>query len=258
MVVILLMLIINQQHTTLLAEEVYATFTVHARKTANLAFSYSGIIKGYNVDIMSRVKKGDVLATLINDDLIATTNASKIALKYAKSDYKRHKNLLAKGLIDTALYDKFALQYESIKAKIALEETINAKTILRAPFDGVITKRMIEEGDVVSGQMLKTAFAIQSEHARILVVEFDQKYNADVKVGDAFIYKVDGDSSEHAGTVFRIYPTANANSRKVAIQVIARDLKVGLFGEGKLITSGKSGTPETKDMPSTNATVSPE
>jgi multidrug resistance efflux pump len=36
------------------------------------------------------------------------------------------------------------MAYEAIKAKIEIEKTHFAKTILRAPFDGVITKRMIE------------------------------------------------------------------------------------------------------------------
>ena len=107
-------------------------------------------------------------------------------MKYAKLDYERFKELLAKKLIDKAQLDKYALAYESIKAQLELEKTIYAKTILLAPFDGVITKRMIEIGDVVSGQMLKTAFNIQSEHSRILLVEFDQKYNNEVKIADVF------------------------------------------------------------------------
>ena len=96
---------------------------------------------------------------------------------------------------------------------------------------------MIELGDVVSGQMLKTAFNIQSERARILVVEFDQKYNSDVKIGDPFLYKVDGDDKQYEGKIYRIYPEANSDNRKIALQVIAKDLKVGLFGEGTIITS---------------------
>jgi len=233
MIFILTMLFTGQT----IAEEIYATFTVHARKTASLAFNYSGIIKEINVDIMSEVKKGDVLATLISDDLIATNNASKVTLKYAKIDYERYKELLKKNLIDKAQLDKYAMAYDAIKAQIEIEKTIYAKTILRSPFDGVITRRMIELGDVVSGQMIKTAFNIQSIHDRILVVEFDQKYSNDVLIGDKFIYKVDGDENQYEGEIFRIYPVANSENRKVALQVIAKGLKVGLFGEGKIITS---------------------
>ena len=70
-------------------------------------------------------------------------------------------------------------------------------------------------------------------------VEFDQKYNTDVNIGDTFLYKVDGDENQYEGEIYRIYPEANSNNRKIALQVIAKDLKVGLFGEGKIITSDK-------------------
>jgi len=226
--------------TTAQAKEIYATFTVHAKQRASLAFNYSGIVKELHVDIMSEVKKDQILATIASDDLVATNNASKVTLKYATIDYERHQDLYKKNLIDKSLLDKYALAYEAINAQIALENAIYQKTILRAPFDGVITKRMIELGDVVSGQMIKTAFNLQSEHARILVVEFDQKYNSDVKIGDTFLYKVDGDDNQYEGKIYRIYPEANSDNRKIALQVIAKDLKVGLFGEGKIITSDDS------------------
>lgn len=219
------------------AKEIYATFTVHAKQGASLAFNYSGIIKELHVDIMSEVKKDQILATLASDDLVASNNVSKVTLKYAKIDYERHQDLYKKNLIDKSLLDKYAMAYDAIKAKIELENAIYEKTILRAPFDGVITKRMIELGDVVSGQMIKTAFNLQSKHARILVVEFDQKYNKDVNIGDVFLYTVDGDTHQYEGEIYRIYPEANSDNRKIALQVIAKDLKVGLFGEGKIITS---------------------
>ena len=102
---ITLMVLLQMLVTSINAKEVYATFTVHARQTANLAFRYSGIIKEINVDIMSEVKKGDILSTLISDDLIATNNASKVTLKYAQLDYERYKELLNKKLVDKSLTD---------------------------------------------------------------------------------------------------------------------------------------------------------
>ncbi|WP_154224414.1 efflux RND transporter periplasmic adaptor subunit [Marinicella rhabdoformis] len=218
------------------AKEVYATFTVYAQKSAKLAFNYTGVVKEINVDIMSVVKKGDVLATLISDDLIATNNATKVNLKYAKSELERYQDLYNKKLIDKSQLDKYKQAYESINAQIEIEKTIYDKTILRAPFDGVISQRMIESGDVVSGQTLKTAYQIQSQHDRMLVVQFDQMYNTQVKIGDVFKYKLDGDNRQYEGTIYRIYPEVNMENRKIAAQVLAKDLKVGLFGEGYIFT----------------------
>lgn len=214
------------------AESIYSTFTVEAEKSANLAFSYSGIVKEVNVDIMSEVKTGDVLATLISDDLIATHKMTLVELKYAKLEYERHKELLKKNLIDKSELDRFALSYETLKEKIELEKSIFAKTILTAPFDGVITEKLIEQGDVVSGQMIKTVFNIQSQSERLLILEFDQKYNKHVHIGDIFNYKIDGDDTPYSGSIYKIYPSVNSNNRKIRAQVKASNLKTGMFGEG--------------------------
>ena len=76
------------------AEEIYATFDVKAEKSASLAFSSSGIVEQMHVDIGSKVKKDELLAELVNDDIEAMVEVSKVALKYAKSDYEKQKKVL--------------------------------------------------------------------------------------------------------------------------------------------------------------------
>lgn len=56
------------------AKEVYSTFTVEAEKSANLAFSMSGIVDKVNVDIGSVVKKGQKLVVLENSDIRSISN----------------------------------------------------------------------------------------------------------------------------------------------------------------------------------------
>ena len=75
------------------ANDIYATFSVKAYKSANLAFSSSGIVKKVLVDITDEVKKGDIIAVLNNDDLKAMLEVSKTAVKYAKKDYDRQLKL---------------------------------------------------------------------------------------------------------------------------------------------------------------------
>ena len=44
------------------AEEIYATFTVEAKKSANLAFTSSGTVNRVAVEVSSLVKKGEIPA----------------------------------------------------------------------------------------------------------------------------------------------------------------------------------------------------
>lgn len=212
------------------AQEVYATFTVEAGKSANLAFTSSGTVNKVLVDISSVVKKGEILAELQNYDLKAALNIATTALKYAKKDYERQ--LKVKKLLDASKFDSYAFKYENAKAQVIYQQALLDKTILRAPFDGIIIDKSIEEGDVVSGAMIRTVFKIQSKHERKIILSFDQKYWKIIKKGQIFHYQLDGDKQKYSGKISKIYPYADSGNRKIKAEVLAKDFIVGLFGEG--------------------------
>ena len=212
------------------ANDIYATFTVEPLRDAKLAFISSGIVQKVNSDIGTKVKKGAILAALDNADIKAMLEVSKTALKYAKKDYERQ--LKIKNLIDEARFDGVANKYESAKNQLAYQQALYAKTFLKAPFDGVIYEKDIELGDAVSGMMLKTVFQIQSQTKRKLILEFDQKNRNIVKVGATFTYNIDGDSETYSGVISKIYPRANAKSRKIKAEVKTQNFIPGLFGDG--------------------------
>jgi len=233
------------------ASEVYITFNIEAKKSANLAFYSGGIIDKVYVDVSSIVKKGDKLAELQNDDLKASLAMAKaslddaeLSLKFAKKDYDRQ--LLIKDLIDEAKFDEYQLAYEKAKvktaqakAKLSYQQSLLNKTIIHAPFNGVIYDKSVEVGDVVSGMMLRTIFKIQSIKDRKLILEFDQKYWKTVKVNNIVNYTVNGDDKSYTGKISKLYPQANNDNRKIKAEVNVSDFVVGLFGEGYIITSDK-------------------
>jgi len=228
------LLLIALSFIALHAEKIYTTFDVVPYKSANLAFSAGGTVQEIHTDIAMQVKKGDILAKLNNDDLLAKLDIAKIAMEHAKKDYERQ--LSIKEVVQKSKLDLYKFQYDNAKAQIDYIKSLLDKTILKSPFDGIITAKMIEVGDVVSGMAPRTAFSIQSEHKRKLVLEFDQKYWRQVQTGNAFEYYIDGDKSLHHGVITKIYPKANAKTRKMVAEVYAEDLIVGLFGTGYITT----------------------
>jgi len=225
--IVLLIFIINIH---LFAEQIYATFDVIAKQSANVAFSASGTIKDIKVDIGSEVKKGAILASLNNQDLQASLNIVNTTLKYAKKDLLRQEKI--KNIIDQAKYDSFEQKYESAKAQVQYQKALLDKTILKAPFNGVIISKEIEIGDVVSGQVIKTAFKIQSKSKRKLLLSFDQKYNGTVKKGDIFTYTLDGSDRKYQGKITKVYPYSDTKTRKIKAEVETKNLLVGIFGDG--------------------------
>jgi len=220
--------------TVIYAQEIYATFSVKAQKSANLAFSSSGIVERVNVDIGSIVKNDELLASLQNSDVKALYQSAKIAQKYAKRDFDRQ--LKVKDVTDKARFDATAFKFESAKIKAQYQKALLDKTYLKAPFDGVIFYKAVEVGDVVSGMAPRTIFKIQSLHKRKLLVKFDQKYWNIVKVGDTFKYKVDGSSKEFIGKISKIYPNIDTQTNQITAEVEANDLKPGLYGTGYIKT----------------------
>ena len=236
---------------SLSAQEIYATFNIQAQKSANLAFYSSGIVDRVLVDVSSVVSKGDKLVELQNDDLKASLRIAKaslenaeVTLKFAKKDYDRQ--LLIKDLIDEAKFDHYLFAYDkakvavaSAKANLAYQQSLLDRTLIRAPFDGVIFEKSVEVGDVVSGMMLRTILKVQSKREKKLILEFDQKYWKTVKVGNSVRYMVNGDDKRYKGKISKIYPHANSGNRKIKAEVKANGFVVGLFGEGYIIIPDK-------------------
>lgn len=244
---LVLMLFILSAH----AEDVYANFFVEATKSANLALDAGGIVKKVYVDISQKVKKGDKLVELANDDIKASLDIAKadlanaeIAFKYASRDYERQEKV--KHLVDEARFDVYSLAYEKAKsaldhakANLAYQQTLYERSALYAPFDGIIFEKNVEIGDVVTEMSPKTILKIQSQNDRKLVLEFDQKYWQKVKAGQTFKYKIDGDEKEYRSVIAKVYPHVNGHSRKLTAEAEAKGFVVGLFGDGYIMTNPK-------------------
>jgi len=222
---------------SLQAGEVYATFTVEAQKSAQLAFNASGIVDKVRIDIGSVVKENEILATLESNDINASLQMARTVYKYAKKDFERQ--LKVKHLVDQESLDQYASKYESAKDQVIYQQALFDKTVLKAPFDGIVFWKELEVGDTVSGAMIRTVLKVQSLHARKLILSFDQKYWKEIKEGDTFTYKLDGDSRQYKGKIVKVYPSADANNRKMQAEVHAKDLPVGLFGDGMITTQMK-------------------
>ena len=230
----------------LCAETIYATFDVEAEKSAELSLTSSGTIEGLDVEVGAKVKKGDVLLWLDNRDMkeaVALAQAqlekARIDARFAKRNFDRYEKV--KNVIDAGEYDRYASAYETAQsrlreaeANVRYQQALLDKTILKAPFDGVVYDKPVEVGDVVSGAMIKVLLGLQSAEEDTLKLKVDQKYWKQLKPGLLFRYKVDGDPTPREGRVSRVYPTANSANRRIIVEVPAKGIMPGLFGEGEI------------------------
>lgn len=210
-------------------EDVYAIFNVEAVKDSNLTLDSSGIVSEMLVDVDSVVKKDDKLLSLANKDKIAQANSMKQQYLFAKKQYERYSK--TGGAVDKNTLDNYYFNYKKLEADYAYYISLLDKSILKAPFDGVIAERKIDLGDGVAANST-TLFRLVS-HEKKMVLQYDSKYIDKVKVGDEFEYSIDGNGQKKVVKITKIYPTIDDTTRKVTAEAaVGDDMTPGLFGDG--------------------------
>lgn len=214
-------------------DEVYAIFNIEAIQDSNLTLDSSGTVAERLVDVDSTVKKGDELLALENRDKKAQMESAKQKYLFAKKQYERYSR--TGSAIDKNTLDQYYSTYKQLEADYHYSLSLLNKSILLAPFDGVIASRNIEVGDGV-GANNTTLFRLVS-HQKKMVLQYDSKYLDKVKLGDEYIYSVDGNATKKSVKITKIYPTVDADTRKVTAEaIVSDDMTPGIFGDGYIRT----------------------
>lgn len=137
---------------------------VRASQRANLGFELSGKIAQILVDAGDKVELGQPLISLDTQLLIverqqldAQIRETKAQLKLTQANLKRQRSLQSKGFsskadIESLESQKEALQanHQRIQAALAANLLQQQKSVLKAPYTGVVSERFVSLGDVVS------------------------------------------------------------------------------------------------------------
>ena len=136
--------------------------TVRSRMVAKIAPKLNARIIDIQVYAGDKVKKGQVLAKLDDRDLRAAYNAASAALAAARAqaaqanaDEKRTIDLFKKDAATQQNYDAVLAQAKSARAMVSQAasaaqqaKVMLGENLLLAPFDGVISERLKEPGDM--------------------------------------------------------------------------------------------------------------
>jgi multidrug efflux pump subunit AcrA (membrane-fusion protein) len=154
------------------------------------------------------------------------------------SDIERHSNLYQYNVgVQTARN-----QMEQALAAIAeLDENLK-NAVSYAPFDGVIIKKMIEEGDIVQPGMPLVTFAdITKLEIR---VEVPTNLLHMIRDGDSLQARLDGSNKLIPVTISRIYPSADAAGHTTTVKFSLDDSSLarsGMYAEVMIPDPAKKG-----------------
>jgi HlyD family secretion protein len=231
-----------------------ATGYVVARRIATVAAEVTGTVTDVYIEEGKEVKAGDIVAKL--DATVATTerNLAAAQLKQTEASVRslqaqlseayrvtaRYKKLKTTGAVSEARYTDAASRSESLNAQLAesksavdaatqevqRREDLLAKHILRAPFDGMVTSKNAQPGEIISpmsagGGFTRTGICtIVDMNSLEVEVDVNEASISRVKPGSEAIAILDAyPNVRMPAYVIAIIPTANRDKATIKVRV---------------------------------------
>ena len=201
--------------------------------------------QGELVRLQSLVKDRTVTEELVaekRNQVNAAMSACEAA--QAKIDAEKAEYSVASSKLSAARADLIVKEALVAVAREDLERArvLDHYSVIRAPFDGVITARNVDEGDFIqnasTGQsrLLMTLTAVDQVRISLQVPEKEAPWT---KVGAEAIIRLDAAKQEYRGTVSRIARALDTQSRTMRVEVdldnADHHLMPGMYGHVTLI-----------------------
>lgn len=213
---------------TLQEKEIERVFTVSTNLqgylTQNVAPSLTGKIEHIFVEVGDEVKAGDMLVRMDQTQYLT----QKIQLANLETEMGRLEALLETGSVSQQTYDQTKVGYDQLKQNLAFLEQ---NTYVKAPFDGVISAKTYEDGELYGGQPIVVLTQVKKLKALIAVPE---KYYPLIKEGMKLTVKSEVYPEEtFPATIEVVYPTIDAASHtfqcKIVIPNASEKLRAGMY-----------------------------
>jgi membrane fusion protein (multidrug efflux system) len=200
-----------------------ANGTVVANEFVQLHPEVTGRITYLNVPEGKYVAKGTVIARINDADLVAQLGKSRAALALAQDNESRLRQLLDVQGVNQADYDAALNLVNSTRADIQYTQALIDKTVLRAPFSGVVGLRQVSPGAFVStSDVIATMQQVNNLKIDFTVPE---DYGAYITTGSTVQVQLDAttDTLKHTAKVIAVEPQANTSTRNLKARAIMQD-----------------------------------
>jgi RND family efflux transporter MFP subunit len=205
--------------------------TVRARLRSVIEAKVSAKIEKIPVVPGQNVRAGDLLVELNAREIQARVDQARAVRQQAEADLKRLTALWQQKILSQAEFDSAQAKSRVAEAAALEAETLLEYTRVLAPFDGVITRKHADVGDLASpGRPL-----LDMEDARALRLEADvpEAVAGRIALGDKLPVRISALESLLDGTVSEIAPAADPNSRTFLVKLdlpTTPNLRAGQFG----------------------------
>lgn len=186
------------------------------REGGVIAARTAGPVQEMRAHVGDTVKKGDVLAVLVTDTLRARLEYEKAEMLLATQALERLERLRSRSsaAFQQSRYDEAVQRFARAKANVTIAELALKYSEIRAPFDGVVTKRHTDAGAYLqSGGAVVTLLNLYN-----LEIEADVPVDrvAGLEPGRKVSFVLSG--QKFTATVRAVVPDQNPLARTVAVR----------------------------------------
>lgn len=212
-----------------ISNTVEANGTVIANELLEIHPEISGRLTYLNIPEGTTIAANTVIAKINDADLQAQLSKSKVQLDLAKKTEERLKKLLSIAGINQADYDLALNNVNNIKADIDILKAQIDKTIIKAPFSGLLGLRNISPGAYVAPQ---TALVTLQQIDKIKIdFTIPEQYTHLIKKGNAIDVLTNFSKVKLKATIVATEPEINNTTRNLKVRAILNDgkLQTGSF-----------------------------
>ena len=224
--------------STVLVDDIDLPGIVRPWESVTLKAEVSGQVVEILKDEGDYVKKGEVIARIDKRDYKASVKEAEANLELKKKDLSRSKTLLSKNIISTSEYDAVVAPALAAEAELELAQLKLERCEIKASFDGVINKRYIQLGALLSaGSNVVDVLDTQKVRVNIYIPEGDVL--AVSNLDEAEISLTQNDNKVYQGKKIFLsqQPNDNAQAYLMQFEVDNKDglLRPGMFVEGRIV-----------------------
>lgn len=211
---------------------------------------FSGILTQVNVDEGDQVTKGQVLARIDDGGLSSQLAQLEAQAALAKTTYERQKRLWDQNIGSEIQYLEAKTNYESMQNSVNQLRSQIAKTVVKAPFSGVIDEVFTEEGEVVTPGASQL-FRIINLNNMYVEADVPENYLSRIKKGTQVKVNISGINKEIEGKVTQVGNNIDPNNRTF-------DVQIAIPNSSGMIKPNQIATIKLNDYTAENAVVVPE
>lgn len=193
------------------------TGTVRPVQRAQLAAKVMGAIEELPITLGQDVRAGDLLVRIAAGEISARVAQAKAQVNGARRDLEREKTLLTKGASTAETVKNLEDRLTTSEAQLREAEVMLGYAVVRAPFDGVVARRLVNAGDLAA----PGAILLEIEGTSRFEVEagVPESLTPRLKVGTVLRVEVPSAQVVFDGRIAELSSAADPQARTVPLKI---------------------------------------